>query len=543
MNPDVAQRIADITRGEEIKNENKIHLARMMILAIMATMMTIFRGWEGKTVHETFLVIAPASIFYLFLSLLLRHLIVKRKHQSTGRYLFTTLDLAYVVVTLVGMSRIGRPYTFIGFIGEPPFLIIFLLNALSGLRFDFKASLYCALISILVVFGLGFYDIYSGLNPIIGGIMETVFKAALIGGTALVSGYIGHHSKDLIIQAIKEEEDKKSIKNIFGRYLSTEVMNSLIENTSALELGGERRTVTIMMTDLRGFTAMSERLEPEQVVQMLNTYIEAMVDVILKYNGMINEIIGDALLVIFGAPQELPDRILKAIACAIEMQNAMTEVNEENRTQGLPELEMGIGLNDAEVIVGSIGSSKRSKYAVVGSGVNITSRIESYTVGGQILISESVRKEAGDVLRIDDQLDVVPKGTEIPLKIYEVGGISGHYNLALDSKDPDLVILARQIPLQFTILECKDVGKKEIKGFIVRLSKNSAEITLGDPVEMMTNVKMNLVDVDENLSARNFYGKVIKRSRENGPTHVIHFTSVPPEINAYYNAFRQHAAT
>jgi len=154
-------------------------------------------------------------------------------------------------------------------------------------------------------------------------------------------------------------------------------MNSLIENPSALELGGEKRSVTIMMTDLRGFTALSERLEPEKVVQMLNTYFEIMVEVVLKYNGTINEIIGDALLVIFGAPQEMSDRAQQAIACSIEMQNAMSQVNQENRAQGLPELEMGIGLNETEVIVGNIGSSKRSKYAVVGSGVNMTSRIEN----------------------------------------------------------------------------------------------------------------------------------------------------------------------
>lgn len=159
--------------------------------------------------------------------------------------------------------------------------------------------------------------------------------------------------------------------------ICTEVMNSLIENPSALELGGEKRSVTIMMTDLRGFTALSERLEPEKVVQMLNTYFEIMVEVVLKYNGTINEIIGDALLVIFGAPQEMSDRAQQAIACSIEMQNAMSQVNQENRAQGLPELEMGIGLNETEVIVGNIGSSKRSKYAVVGSGVNMTSRIEN----------------------------------------------------------------------------------------------------------------------------------------------------------------------
>jgi len=332
------------------------------------------------------------------------------------------------------------------------------------------------------------------------------------------------------------------LKKMFGRYLSTEVMNSLIENPSTLELGGERRQVTIMMTDLRGFTALSERLEPEKVVQMLNSYFEVMVDVVLKYNGTINEIIGDALLIIFGAPQEMADRVQRAIACGIDMQNAMAEINEENCLQGLPELEMGIGLNETEVIVGNIGSSKRSKYAVVGSGVNMASRIESYTVGGQILISESVRQEAGEVLRIDAQRDVYPKGAETPLRIYEVGGIAGRYNLVLEGKEPTLVTLTWQIPLWYTVLEGKDVGKKGLEGSVVRLSKNCAEITLRGPIEVLTNLKMNLGDVDEQLSARDFYGKVIERSRQNRQIHMVRFTSLPPEVDAYFQAHMQYAA-
>jgi adenylate cyclase len=332
------------------------------------------------------------------------------------------------------------------------------------------------------------------------------------------------------------------LKKMFGRYLSTEVMNSLIEDPSSLELGGERRSVTIMMTDLRGFTALSERLEPEQVVQMLNAYFEVMVDIVLKYNGNINEIIGDALLIIFGAPQEMPDRTQQAIACALEMQNAMARVNEENRTQGLPELQMGIGLNETEVIVGNIGSTKRSKYAVVGSGVNMTSRIESYTVGGQILISESVRREAGDVLRIDAQRDVLPKGSETPLRIYEVGGIAGRFNLALGERESVLVSLALQIPIRYTVLlEGKDVGGKGLEGSVVRLSKNGAEMTLVAPVETLTNLRMNLLDVDEKLTAKNFYGKVIKHPVEKGRTHRIQFTSIPPEVDAYFQAHRLYA--
>jgi class 3 adenylate cyclase len=358
---------------------------------------------------------------------------------------------------------------------------------------------------------------------------------------------LGKRYMDKTEDSLIEEHEKLAdmtvlLKKMFGRYLSTEVMASLIENPSALELGGEKRRVTIMMTDLRGFTALSERLEPEQVVQMLNSYFEVMVDVVLKYQGTINEIIGDALLVIFGAPQEMPDRAQRAIACAIAMQNAMAEVNKQNRVQGLPELEMGIGLNETEVIVGNIGSSKRSNYTVVGSGVNMTSRIESYSVGGQVLISESVLHEAGEVLRIEAQREVLPKGAKIPLKIYDVGGIAGQHNLALEGRDPGFITLIRQIPLRYMVLAGKDVGKKELKGEMVRLSKKCAEIIFDRPIEIHTNLKLILAEVDEKLSAKDFYGKVLERSGENGQTHRVRFTAVPSEVDAYFQALLKFAA-
>jgi adenylate cyclase len=337
------------------------------------------------------------------------------------------------------------------------------------------------------------------------------------------------------------EKSTELIKKMFGRYLSTEVMNSLLEDPSALEMGGEKRKVTIMMTDLRGFTALSERLKPEMVVQMLNSYFEVMMDVILKYQGTINEIIGDALLVIFGAPQEMPDRAKRAIACAIEMQNAMAKVNAENSPHGLPALEMGVGLNETEVIVGNIGSSKRSKYAVVGSGVNMTSRIESYTIGGQILISESVHQEAGEILHVLDQRDILPKGVETPLRVYEVAGIGEPYNLALQAKEVALVKLWRQIPLRYIVLEGKSVGDETLSGTIIQLSQNGAELRLETAAKPLTNLKMGLVEVDEKLSTRHFYGKVIEDEVEEGLVRFIRFTSVPPEIDAYFQAHRQHA--
>ncbi|UCE33110.1 MAG: adenylate/guanylate cyclase domain-containing protein, partial [Deltaproteobacteria bacterium] len=280
----------------------------------------------------------------------------------------------------------------------------------------------------------------------------------------------------------------------------------------------------------------SERLEPEQVVQMLNIYFEAMVNLTFQYSGTIIEIIGDALLVIFGAPQQMPDRAQRAIACAIAMQNAMAEVNAQNRKQGLPELETGIGLNEAEVIVGNVGSIKRSKYGVVGSGVNMTGRIESYTVGGQILISESVRKEAGEVLQINQQLQVHPKGAETSLTIYEVGGIGGQYNLTLRDKPPVLITLAREIRIKYTILDGKHMGKGVFAGTILRLARKSGELRLQTELDPLTNLKLNLVDVSEELCSKDFYGKVMVRYDDETRVFSVRFTALPPGIDGYFQA-------
>ena len=342
--------------------------------------------------------------------------------------------------------------------------------------------------------------------------------------------------------AEKEAKDLSVfLKKMFGRYLSDKVMDSLLANPSALELGGELRNVTIMMSDLRGFTAITERLKPEQVVKMLNTYLDVMVEVIHEYNGTINEIIGDSLLILFGAPKKISDRAQQAIACAISMQNAMGKVNQTIRLAGLPELEMGIGLHDSEVIVGNIGSKKRFKYSVVGSGVNLASRIESYTVGGQILASEKVYQETGDILRIDAQREVLPKGSEVSIRVYEIGGIAGSYNLALQVKDTELATLTQPLPMRYSILKDKHIEEKGLEGIFVKLSNKGAEIVLNEPVEQYSNLKMNLNGVYEELSMKDFYGKITDLPEKDGYRYLIRFTAVPPEVVSYFMAHQQYA--
>jgi adenylate cyclase len=150
-------------------------------------------------------------------------------------------------------------------------------------------------------------------------------------------------------------------------------------------------------------------------------------------------------------------------------------------------------------------------------------------------------REVGDILRIDAQREMVSKGLETRLRIFEVGGIAGSYNLALEGENPARFTLAQQIPLQYNLLENKDIGSEKHIGFISRLSKNGAEIILSEPVSILANLKMNLGDVDEKLAAKDFYGKAIQRAEDGKQLYSVRFTSVPPEVDAYLQALRQYA--
>lgn len=402
----------------------------------------------------------------------------------------------------------------------------------------------------LVLVFVGLHAVFADRMPPIElspWVVETLFYANAVSLFLIVGLWSALYARAATIAetALAEEKAKSDemaslLRRMFGRYVAPEVVEAMLENPAGLELGGEKRSVSIMMTDLRGFTALSERLAPEQVVQMLNTYFEVMIAIIDRHQGMVNEIIGDALLVLFGAPQPMPDRARRAVACAIEMQNGMAAVNARNRGAGLPELEMGIGLNDAEVVVGNVGSSQRSKYAAVGSGVNLASRIESYTVGGQILASESVLREAGDVLRVDDQRQIFPKGATVPLWVYAVGGIGGEFNLALDEVDATLLRLARRVPVRFEPMEGKAAGGALLDGAIVRLSRTSIDLETPASLAPMSNLRFNLQEVNEALAVRDFYGKVVQTGHPQSSVR-IRITALPPEVSAYFEALRGYA--
>ncbi|OUC12224.1 MAG: hypothetical protein B0A82_23695, partial [Alkalinema sp. CACIAM 70d] len=193
-----------------------------------------------------------------------------------------------------------------------------------------------------------------------------------------------------------------------------------------------------------------------------------------------------------GAPIQRPDDAERAVACALAMQLAMDAVNQQSQTLNLPPLQMGIGVNTGEVVVGNIGSEEHTKYTAIGSHVNVAARIESFTVGGQILISESTWAEVQAIATLNGQSQAQMKGVSAPVTLYEVSGLAGPYNLKLREEQESFIELKHPLPLQYAVLEGKHLSEEQFWGKLVRLSANGAEILCDHRPAPLTNLKLLL---------------------------------------------------
>ena len=214
------------------------------------------------------------------------------------------------------------------------------------------------------------------------------------------------------------------IRETFGRYLTDEVLDEILSHQDTPAISGERRVVSILFSDLRRSTELSEQMDAADFIRMLNHYFAEMIEIINAWQGNILEFVGDAIVAVFGAPRENEYAARDAAACAVAMQRRMTAINIWNREQGFPEIAMGIGLHTGEAILGSIGSETRMKYDMIGRNVNLASRVQSYTVGGQILATDEFLTAAGDQVKVSEEntLWVTPKGIKGQIRLHSITG-------------------------------------------------------------------------------------------------------------------------
>ncbi|MEH2381691.1 MAG: adenylate/guanylate cyclase domain-containing protein [Nostoc sp.] len=372
----------------------------------------------------------------------------------------------------------------------------------------------------------------SGISLVMGRLRQTANELEV---------RVRQRTIDLAVANTDLEKRNLLICQVFGRYLSDEIVANLLESPQALKLGGQRCKVTILASDLRGFTTISERLSAEEVIHVLNIYLEYMADVITQYQGSINEFMGDGILVLFGAPTKREDDAVRAIACACAMQLAMGAVNQRLKDLDFPQLEMGIGINTGLVVLGNIGSDKRAKYGIVGNDVNLTYRIESYTTGGQILISQETLKAAGSIVRVGRQKQEQMKGIKEPITIYEVYGITGFYNLFLSREEEVFFNIPKPIPIQYMILNGKHISENVFTANLIHISHKGAKVRTENGENdfvppALTNLKLNLLTPDNSSRySEDIYAKVLQTSAEDG-TFYIHFTATPPVIQTKFEA-------
>ena len=249
------------------------------------------------------------------------------------------------------------------------------------------------------------------------GIVVTVITPVVLCIYTIMVTYINRY--------VIEEGKRTKVTNALGKYMSEDVMKKVIQNIDNLGLGGKKATVTVLFSDIRGFTSLSENMSAQDVSGLLNEYFSQMEPIVTKYNGIINKFIGDAVMAVFGEPIQDENHPANAVKCGFDMLKKVEELDKKWQEEGKTPIKIGIGINTGEVFIGNIGSEKRMEYTVIGDTVNLASRLESYnkTYGTQILISSATYEFSKNVAEVNKIPDVEIRGKANKMDIYEVKGI------------------------------------------------------------------------------------------------------------------------
>jgi adenylate cyclase len=308
-------------------------------------------------------------------------------------------------------------------------------------------------------------------------------------------------------------------------------LTSVVEEATGLQVGSQTLEVTVLLSDLRGFSVITESYSPLEVVDLLNRYLAQMCAIIYRHGGTVDKFMGDSIMALFGAPVTRPNPATQAIRCAVEMQIAMDSFNKENQNLGLPTLYMGIGINTGEVVAGKIGSDLHSEYTVIGEEVTLASRIETYTLRGQILISQKTYSRVKDLVRVADPIHVSVKGRREPVTLYELIEIGDPYNLKVPERETRRSLRVEvNIPFTFQICEGKVVYPDTHEGRILNISTGGMFAATFDEVEPYFNMKFKPAFTALGESSDDIYGKILKVNKEAGLYEMnIEFTVVTPK--------------
>jgi adenylate cyclase len=297
---------------------------------------------------------------------------------------------------------------------------------------------------------------------------------------------------------------------------------------------------TILLADLRGFSAISESHPIGMVFELLNRFFGTMSEVIVRHGGTIDKFMGDSIMGLFGAGEAREDDVGRAVRCAVEMQLAMREVNAGHQRARRPELFMGIGINTGPVMAGRLGSSVHSEHMVIGEGVNLAARIVTFSLRGQVLISEATLRRCGDFVAAGEPMSVYVKGRAEPLTLHEVLGIpaEGRHVPRMEMRKSPRVKVT--IPFSYQVVENKIVMPATLGGVVRDMGYHGLLAELEQPLAAHSEIRLDMPLALVSHQAHDIYARVTATREASGAHYAgFEFTSVASETDAKIRHFVQ----
>lgn len=228
------------------------------------------------------------------------------------------------------------------------------------------------------------------------------------------------HTAAVSYQRLMERKKRRQVEGMFGRYVSRQIRDFLVEHPDAANPSGRKERLTMFFSDVRGFTSMSEKMEPQEVQQLLSEYFTEMTGILFKYEGTLDKFMGDAIMAFFGNPVPQPDQARRAVLMALEMQESIARLNQKLTAEGRRTIGVGMGINTGDVTVGNLGSKDFLDYTVIGDAVNLACRLEQNAKAGEIIITQATHDEVKDVVEVEPMEPILVKGKSKPIPIYRV---------------------------------------------------------------------------------------------------------------------------
>ena len=316
-------------------------------------------------------------------------------------------------------------------------------------------------------------------------------------------------------------------------------MRKIFEDIEMLVTGEESQFVTVLFADLRGFTLMVDKVSSANITNILNQFFSVMVKIIDQHGGHVNKFMGDSIFAFFNDKWGIQNSVLNVLHCAIEMQIAMDKVNVKSADLGLDNLYMGIGINTGDAVGSVLGSPIYREFTMIGTTVNLASRIEAYTLRGQILISENIREHAGIFIQTGMENEVNAKGMTHPLRLYELLSISHPEKIQLPVRDnrgaPRIQIT---LPVSYQMLEGKSVLPHVYEGHVIDISYGGMMISTSIPMNQFSDIKMNINLSPLSIDPVEIYAKALYILPKGKVTEVgLEFTIIDNETSAVVKSF------